>query len=237
MPAYDGKYVTNADVRNEGVTTTDASDATVDLAIQEAERDFEMWTGRWFYRQANVTLQLDGGFKYFPFAGFVETTDLLLLPIPVIALTAVSIFGYAYDITSFIAFSRIGPPRDDRWNPRIISKLYNWPLEGVQNISLTGDFGFVEETTNYTTPLRVKVAVRKLAIRYCNIKKMGVATASEREMDRNQTYIDSEQLPGYKYQMKKNWRPKADIIWYSGDAEVDEVVEYYRYKRYHVSVQ
>ncbi len=232
MPVYDGHYVTNADIRNENISTSDASDATVDLAIQEAERNIEMWTGRWFYRQQNINMQLDGGFRYFPFAGFVETTDLLQIAVPILSLTAVQIFGLTFDITSFIPFTRIGPPKDDRWNPRIISKLYNWPMEGVQNIQLTGDFGFVEETTNYTAPLRIKIAARKLAIRLCGIKKMGIATASEREMDLNQTYIDSEQLPGYKYTMKKNFRPKSDQVWYSGDAEIDEIVEYYRYKRF-----
>lgn len=231
MPTpYNGHYVSNADLINEGID----SSVNTDSVIKQAERLIEMWCFRWFYQRINTTLTLDGGDHYFPFFGFAETTDLLFIPVPYQNLTAVSVFGINHDISNIIQFTRIGPPRDDRWNPRIISKLHLWPLEGVQNIALTGDFGFIEDATDPTsTPEPIKIAARKLAIRLLPRFKM---TDPEREMDQNQSYLQSEEVVGYKYKFVPNFRNEKNPPVYSGDREIDDIVEYYRYKRYVMAV-
>src|SRR5258705_88359 len=83
-----------------------------------------------------------------------------LIPVPAITITGIEIDGFSRDIDRFINYNRIGAPFDDRFNAKIISKYIEWPDYGLQNIKITGDFGFVENYTTYDTPLEIKEAVR-----------------------------------------------------------------------------
>lgn len=234
MATGDGNYVKISDIRDQGVTQEQCEDADVAAAILDAEATIESKTGRWFYKRTGITLTLDGGNHYIQLlVVLVQTTDTLSIPIPIINLTAVSIWGAPWDLGNFIVMNRIGPPKDDRWNPRILSKYWQWPQEGVQNIALTGDFGFTE-ADGTTTPLRIKQVAKKLAIRNLPIKKMTGPEGQEREMERNQGYINAEVTPGYQYKMRADWN--LDIPNYTGDPEIDQVIEQYRWKKFVVAV-
>ena len=232
MAVYDGKYVSNKDVRDEGITVAEVSDTAVTTAIKSAELFIERKCSRWFYKKTAYTMLLDGGDHYFPYYGFVETTDLLLIPVPILSLTSVNIYGIDVPVTDFIAFTRIGPPKDDRWNPRIISKNHMWPMEGVQNITLVGDFGFVEDTTG-TVPELIKIAARKLAIRFMPIFKM---SDPERDADKMSDYISDEVLPGSGYSVTYTKSFDKLLREYSGDSEIDEIIEEYKYKVFSMAV-
>jgi hypothetical protein len=234
MPT-DGNYVTLQEIRDEGVTAEDATDAFVYSKILQAERFIESNTNRWFYKKIGATITLDGGDSYFWLMGFEESTDMLFLPIPIINLTSVTIDGSIRILSNFLAFTRIGPPVDDRWNPRIASKLCEWPKEGVLNIVIAGDFGFVEETTSGTVPELIRIAARKLTIRFIDSKKMTGAEATARQMELNQSNIVEEKLPGYSHRLKAESLRKFSPV-YIGDSEIDDTIDFYRYKRWTVAV-
>lgn len=229
MAAYDGKYVTSQEVRDEGISLSQASEETLNAAIVSAERFVEANTGRWFYRRQAHTLVLDGGDKYEQ-SGLSGTTDILFISVPIIALTSVAIDSISQNVLDFIVMNRIGPPKDDRANPRIISKNSMWPTEGVQNIQLVGDFGYVEETTTYTVPSLIRTAARKLAIRFCDVKMMAGPEGVERELELKQGYIVEEKLPGYSYRLAGTRLGSSPV--YCGDPEIDSIIDQYRYKVY-----
>lgn len=234
MSITDGKYVTGQEVRDEGVTATDADDAKVSLKIVQAERYIEQNTNRWFYKKQAATLTLDGGDSYYWLSGFEETTDTLMIPIPIITLTSVTIDGSLRTLSNFVPFTRIGPPVDDRWNPRIVSKYCEWPTQNVQNIVLVGDFGFCEDTSG-TVPELIKIAARKLTVRFLTTKKMFGSDATARQMELNQGNIVEEHLPGYRYKLRAESLRKFNPV-YVGDPEIDDIIDYYRYKRFVAAV-
>ena len=233
MATGDGKYVSLLDVRNEGVTTIDASDAIIIAAISQAERLIAMWTGRWFYKRTSYTITIDGGTKYSIPAGIVENSDTLFLTIPIIDITSITIDGNLKLNSDFILMKRIGPPVDDRWNPRIISKNNEWPLQGIQNIVLVGDFGFVEDAATGTSPELIKIAAKKEVIR---LLPLGSMLSGDRELFQHSGRIVSEDLPGYKYQITQRGISKSEHAVYSGDPEIDSIVDQYKYKRFFATV-
>lgn len=225
--ATDGKYVTVADIRSEGITVAQESDAIVSATILSCESIFESWTQRWFYRRQAFQLVLDGGKHYLPFT-IGEWVDQLLIPVPAITITAIEIDGFSRDIDRFINYNRIGAPFDDRFNAKIISKYIEWPDYGLQNIKITGDFGFVENYTTYDTPLEIKEAVRKFVIRKLPfVLKM---TNHDRQMFLNESKIIEEQTTGYRYRLQPRRAFKdTDPIGWTGDSEIDEVILKYRW--------
>lgn len=229
MAVYNGNYVTTQAVRDEGVTSALANDDKVAIGIKAAERLIEVWCRRWFYRKQNTTLTIDGGDTYYTSIYQYCGVQTLFLPIPIISLTSVTIDGTVRDLTNFIVMNRIGIPVDDRWNPRIISKYSEFPNDGIQNIVLAGDFGFVEDTVDYTVPEGIKTASLKLAIRQLHLKKM---TDPERDMDLNSSLIVEEETPGYRYRLSDKRSGKIGQDGFTGDTEIDDYIEYYRYKTY-----
>ena len=221
-----GNYATLSEVRAEGVPTT-ITDQQITDAIAAAERKIEEQTSRWFYRRTGITLTYDGGKHYGVFAGFGHTTDLLQITVPIISLTGVNIDSVARDISDFIVYSRIGPPEDDRWNPRIIVKKYGIPCYGLQNIQLIGDFGFVEDAVQFTVPTRIKMATRKLAIMYLPLDQM---VSDDFDLGFTASRIIEEEIPGYRYQLSPDKVNAIEDI--TGDPFVDSVIEEYKYKKY-----
>lgn len=232
--AYNGNYVSNADVRGEGVAAS-IPDDKIDRAIKSAELMVENITRRWFYRKRAVNLILDGGDRYVgDYGGFPglttgwQFTGILFLSIPVIQLTAININNHAADVNDFVLMNRIGIPTDDRFNPRIISKKIEIPTFGVANISLTGDFGFVENYDTYDTPELIKTATLKLAVNSLLRKKM---TDSGRDVEWVSGMIVEEETPGYRYRLSsKLMESRLTQNIFTGDNEVDDILEMYRYK-------
>lgn len=221
-----GNYVTIQDIRDEGVTLAVKSDALVTDAIEDAERDIEGWCNRWFYRRTGITLTFDGGNKYYVIVP--EIAQEFLLPVPILSLTGITIDASTRTLANFIIPNHIGPPVDDRWNPRIISILCEFPLQGIQNIALTGDFGFVEDTTVYKTPRKIKLATKLLVIKhYLGIK---LITDIERDLELREGYLIEEEIPGHRIKLDDSYF--KDINKYTGDPEIDGIIYEYSHKKF-----
>jgi hypothetical protein len=224
----DGHYVTITDIRSEGITVAQASDQVVSDTIVASELNFESWTQRWFYRRTNLQLTFDGGEHYSSLVGSGEYSDIMDIPVPCLNLTAIEINTQAKTVGNFINYNQIGAPRDDRFRPKIVSKYYEWPLWGLQNIKITGDWGFIEETTNYTTPIDVKRACRRLTIR--NLPFVQQMTKPDRQLFLNEGRIIQEVTDGYEYkiQARRSYSDTEPLGW-ADDPEIDAVVLRYRW--------
>lgn len=229
MPA-DGKYVSIADIRSEGITVAQCSDQAVSDTIIATEARFESITQRWFYRKQATQIVFDGGEHYSTVVNSGEFTDHLDIPIPCLSLSAIEINGVAKNIVNFINYNRIGAPFDDRFNARIISKFYEWPLWGLQNIKITGDWGFVEELTAYTPPIDVKKACRKWTIR--NLPFVLKMTKSERKLFLDEGKLIREVTDGYEYEIQPR-RSNSDTapMGWSDDEEIDSIILRYRWSQ------
>ena len=181
-------YVTLDDMRDEGFTATDATDAQVRRGIVIANRTIEAITNQWFEPRAHTFL-IDG-----------RGVSKMFLDVPIIAITAIEVDGATvdFDFSSVKIYNRhltqgLTNP-DDRQNPMISYDESYWMnvfgisqkttylagsfYEGLQNIKLTGYFGYTElikgseigETgTNSQVPLNygdtpelIKLAARRL---------------------------------------------------------------------------
>jgi hypothetical protein len=231
-----GNYVTVDDIRDEGITEEQATEEVITEVITASELDFERWCNRWFYRRTSYTYTIDGGESYAigPYSGGFR--EELNIPVPIISIASITIDGIAKDMNNFIVRNRIGAPVDDRNDPKIISKLGEWPEYGLNNIVLVGDFGYVNDTTTYSTPTEVKRAVRKLVIR--NLPFLLKMTDTDRYLFFNQHLIFEEQTAGYRYRMRRpNVNPnETEVKGFTGDQEIDDIIEKYRYKLFAASV-
>lgn len=174
--------VTVADIRAEGLTETREPTATDD--VLEAAADLATEYINTITRQrflptvfgADAPLLLDG-----------TGTQLLHLPLPVIALTSVSEAGNSVALTDLTVYNRSFP--DDRWNPKIAKKtatlggrvdailggggMFGPPTTtstaiwypGRLSVALVGTFGFCEPDGLSPPPLIKKTALR-LVMRY-----------------------------------------------------------------------
>jgi hypothetical protein len=183
-----GRYVTVQNMRDEGVTVAQASDAKLLRLIGLAESYFENATGRWFYPR-NVNIRMDGpGSRVMglePEIIQIDTLEMLWEPYGVYPLINV------VDLDGVVIYNRhltqglLTP--DDREDPKLaleqyaVAELGTWP-RGKQNISITGWFGYTElskddpigETaagsqvplSKGRTPPLVVDAVMRLVVRY-----------------------------------------------------------------------
>ena len=150
-------YVTVQDLRDFGLTEETASDQQVAAAIVLWSQVIDKICGQWFEPRA-VTFRLDG-----------SGSDVLHLPVPIISISSLKVNGESVALASdrYVAYTNRVMP-DDRLNPRI--RLGNagsyWTgsgpfyAVGIQNQSVTGIFGYVEE--DLSTPAPIKYALMKL---------------------------------------------------------------------------
>jgi len=158
-------YITIEDVRAQGFTDPPYSDAQVIDAIETATAIIDTVTGKWFEPRTR-TFKLDGRID-------VRGVDLLL-KIPIIAATKLTIDDEEQNLEDFIVYNRhltqgLSNP-DDRYNPHIAwddhyALLPPYPvrigfgepfLTGRQLIELEGIFGWTElgasDPVGETTP-------------------------------------------------------------------------------------
>lgn len=153
------EYVTVEQLRDEGVSL-DVSDAQLTRVIRRASAQIDAWCHRWFSPRA-MTLLLDG-----------PGHDILQIGPPIISVSRVRIvtpgdiilpiFQEIVDLTNVKVFNRhltqgLTDP-DDRANPKLQWILasdeytrrlpdvvrYGWWPRGVQNIEVTGYFGYTD---------------------------------------------------------------------------------------------
>lgn len=185
-------YVTLDDMRDEGYTSSDVTDAQIRRGASIANRIIDAQTNQWFEPRAHTFL-LDGRGK-----------SKMFLDVPIIAITAISVDESAVtmDFDTIKIYNRhltqklLNP--DDRFNPMLTYDESYWQnifgvsqkteylagsfYKGVQNISITGYFGFTELTpgapvgetdTNSQVPLSygetpelIKYAARRLCVKH-----------------------------------------------------------------------
>lgn len=146
-------YAFVADLRAEGVTLTQASDALLLLSIARASRFIDRACGQFFEARAR-TYHLDG-----------SGTPSLFFDTPIIAVSSVMESGEVIPSTELKVYARANSEElfapDDRMNSRIefssdsgwggsvvgLSRRYRnrrvWPV-GEQNITVTGIFGYTD---------------------------------------------------------------------------------------------
>lgn len=181
-----GDYTTVEEMRDEGVTVEEASDARLALLISMQSRFIEHVTGR-FFEPRELTLTLDG-----------RGGKALLLGHPIISIesAAISVFGsFAYDLSinleDVAIYNRhltqglLHP--DDRNNPKLefrhgshharlgstsLSSSLIWS-RGQQNVQVVGTFGYTDPDPDQDpddpivgiTPLLIKQACKMLVMR------------------------------------------------------------------------
>jgi hypothetical protein len=219
-------YASVSDLRDEGITTADASDARLQRLIALASRYVERVTGRFFEPRAQ-TLRIDG-------AG----GRVLALGHPIIGIDAVLIDSnpfspgdLAVDPDLFRVYNRhltqgmLLP--DDRDHPRLelvheedvhlgLGRLL-WP-RGQQNVEVRGVFGYTEPDGSPTgrTPELIRHATKLLVMR--ELPRLG--DADRREDAQRRWRLTSERTRDQSYTLEA-LRLHGE---FTGDPEIDNIL-------------
>jgi len=166
-----GQYCTISDIRDEGVSAAQYSDARVSMAISLASQQIEMFTGRWF-EPRSLDFLADG-----------RNARSIHLEQPIIEISNVYVGTVEISLTDLIIYNRhmtgLTNP-DDRENPRI--ELFQtfgydfasvggtgcrWFPQGQQNVRVVGTFGYTDYDGTVTgkIPLMIRHACKLIALR------------------------------------------------------------------------
>lgn len=210
-------YATLAQLRDQGVTTTQASDGRAQALLDAATRYIDLATDTWF-EPRTLTLGVSGGGEVW-----------LALPAPVITLTSVTLDDAPLALTDLIVEGRYTDPLSERRAPRLARKpasygslrdASRWP-EGLRNITLVGSFGYVE-ADGTSAPPEIRDVCMRLAIR--NLGLLGDASA---QSSRQAARIYRESTDGHSYELAGGI-PGAAGSWrqggLTGDADIDVVL-------------
>ena len=214
-----GLYCSVQDIRDEGITSSELTDARAIMLIKHWQQWFDAST-RNFFTVKEATVDFDG-----------NGSSYLHLPVPIISCSALYInedTTNAVTSTYYRVYNQRGPVVDDRHNPKIrlvssgSSSLFTVEssvfLKGLLQ-RVVGTWGYVEPDD--TTPLPVQRAVRILgAATYQtsadgDVDQMSVGRKIEEVTDRHRiTYSDL-------YDRLTAWNP-------TGLTEVDYAIKMYR---------
>lgn len=162
-------YITISDVRDAGITESQASDAVVTAFITRWSQFVDLQCRQWF-EPRDLDLYIDGtGARY------------LWFRVPIIEITALymnSDWTNVIPEDEYVVYNNLGNGlKDDRRNPRIgladyvptSSSFFARPIGGglfikaKKNQRVVGRFGFVE--SDESTPLMISQAVLRLVVR------------------------------------------------------------------------
>ena len=195
-------YCTVQDIRDEGITQEQATDARLTALIDLATAYIDGIT-RQSCEPRTMTITVDGTGR-----------QTIFLPVFAIEVTTVIVDGEA--VTDFKVYNRFFP--DDRHNPKIYREV-GWP-KGRQNVVITGTWGFVDKVgTDYQTPALIRQAAKRLVIR--EIPLLGDADGQE---DRKRARIVSETTDGHSYTLER----LVGSLDLTGDTDIDGVLELFR---------
>ena len=209
-------YATVAEMRAEGVGDDVASDARLELALDEATKTIDRVTG-WFFEPRQETVRLSG-----------RGAATIELPFPPIKLAHIRVGGGfwmpAYDLplTPELVWVVGAPVRADFDAPRITLRFgYAFPF-GEGNIEVTGIFGYTEPdgTPQGRTPLAIKRAAMILALR----SLPRVADVEAREDNRRRPRLVEERTRDQSYRLA----PPVAVAGLTGEPEVDDILARYR---------
>jgi hypothetical protein len=201
-------YATIPDLRAEGVTESQASDARLTQLIDEASQTIDRLTG-WFFEPRPMTLRLDG-----------RGTPTIEPPAPPISLSLVTVDGD--EVPSYELIVIGAPVMPGFVAPRItIMKGHVFP-KGDGNVELTGVFGYTEPngSPEGRTPLAIRRACMMLVMR--NLPLLG--DEDEGFDARNRWRIIEEKTRDQSYKLDKPGSTSP----LTGDPEIDEILLLYR---------
>ncbi|MDR1648879.1 MAG: hypothetical protein LBR71_01345 [Synergistaceae bacterium] len=205
-------YCTPEDLRQEGVTEEQANDERLaDLCFLVGQY-IEVMVGQWFEPRAK-TLRLDGsGGK--------------ILALPVFLIEPQLVKSNGVPVNDYTLYNRIAP-EDDRSYPKIRREA-GWP-KGNLNIEIGGVWGYVDEDGDggYITPPLIRLAAKKLAIMQTPL--LGDTAAQEEKVTRGM--IASETTDGHSYTLDRNLQTLLASRQFTGDAEIDQILERYSKQR------
>ena len=235
-------YVSVAEVRDEGLTSTDADDARVVVAIARATAMIDRVTGQWFEPRTR-TFRLDG-----------RPGEDIRMDVPIVAVTALSILEESIDLDYTWVYNRhltqglLAP--DDRGNPRIGWRddydLYGYRLleqarrfrRGFQRVTVAGVFGYTELDSSLTpgetssgsqvpadygdTPALIKYACLRLVLKYAF-----PAMSSDGDDLAMRKRLIEERTADQLYRLADPSEEDASFG-ITGDREVDGILKMYR---------
>jgi hypothetical protein len=202
-------YASVADLRDEGVSVAQASDARLVALIDEASRAIDSFTG-WFFEPRTLTLRLDG-----------RGTPSIEPPVPPIELSALSVGGSAVSVAPedlVIVGAPVQPgfdaPRITRTRRRVFPK-------GTGNIQAAGIWGYTENdgTPHGRTPLEIRRACMLLVLRWLSPLAEGDTEA------RSRWRIIEERTRDQSYKLD---RVSGGGSTFTGDPDIDGIVARYR---------
>lgn len=176
-------YITVSELRDEGFPYGDGyAEAWLAQRVALAQEFIENFTQR-FFEPRTLTLNLDG-----------TGAKLLWLPVPPVKVDTVLDVSIDDDPLEADDFRLIHSGLSDwRFNPKLLLACGIWP-EGIGNVSLSGDFGFVEADGLSTPPL-IKNLCKRIAI--WNMPKLTDGNAAR---DRQ---IVEEQTGDFRYRLSE----------------------------------
>lgn len=226
-------YCLPSDLRNEGVTTTDATDQRLATAIRVVTRQIEAMTGNHFEPRRKQAL-LDG-----------RGAHNILLQEPVIwveQMALSSMFeGQPLEVntTDIRVYNRHLVCRmtqpDDRQNPKIellrlgtwttqnppVTAFVRWPT-GVQNVMITGIFGFTDPDEQNVSATGITPELIRHACKLMVMREMHKFTDFDNREDRRKRHrIQSESVQGYSVSLQS-----LEAGRYTGDEEIDAILEW-----------
>jgi len=216
----DEAYAFVSQLRADGVTTMQASDARLQRLIEFASRTIDELTGL-FFSPRELTIDLDG-----------MATPSMFLDMPIIALSEAYIESQAVELTSLVVYNRHLTQRltrpDDRRNPLITRRDgARWP-KGPLNVRLVGVFGFTDPTgapmSQGRLPPSINQACRLLVVRELEALASPDRVASRRENDiRSETTRDQSVTYG-----ERRGSSAAATYGSTGDPEIDAILARFR---------
>lgn len=214
-------YVSVSEVRPEGLE--DASKYP-DARIQ---KQIDLWSGyvdrtcRQWFEPRSITALFDG-----------NDSDTLLLPVPIISVSALYIngdFSAPLDPTEFFVYSGRAFP-DDRLNPRV--KLLSQDRDifrsrffgrgfvgGKQNQKVVGQFGYTEP--DGSTPELIKRAVIKMVIR-------NIPSIKDNQSEIGPVAFEMTDGHSVQYLTPEKFGLKSSGFAVTKDAEVDQILSMFR---------
>jgi len=232
-------YALVSDLREEGVTTADATDARLERLIALASRYIDRVTGR-FFEPRSITLTVDGS------GGRIQ-----LLGPPIIGISSVKMFvgmfaefGVLPVIPSFFRIYNRHLTQgllipDDRDDPKL--EFFHWSdllgvhatpaghlglgslvwLPGVQNVVIDGVFGYTDPDGSPTgkTPELIRHVTKLLVLR--EMPRMTDVTRREEKQKRWRLVSERTRDQGYNLEALKLHGS------FTGDPEIDNILVSY----------
>jgi len=190
-------YCLPSDLRDEGLTTTEAGDQRLANVIQLATQMIERYCVRWFEPRVQ-TFQLDARQWFSPRVVDGTIRRVLAMPQPIVALTSIAIADTPVALTDIKVYNRhlegLTTP-DDREIPKIEWLLSYWSYglawlefssnfsQGLRIVDVTGVFGYTDPDGSVVgvTPAMIQHACKLLVMREFPTMSGDVDTREDRQ--------------------------------------------------------